>query len=149
MKTCLQLSINNNFWNLCTMQNFRLIFIGEQKITQIFPQLKMSLPFLCLACSTGMQISKFYILAHTDRKYDANHTIWYLTWYVYLGIGHLHATFLLNCSSHAFDPVAIVTRPLLNNGQCLTPQTCTFILCDILLHNYMHIFYQYHVTAQT
>ena len=57
--------------------------------------------------------------------------------------------FLLNCSSHASDPVAIVTRPLLNNGHCLTPQTCTFILYDICLHNYMHILYQYHVTVQT
>ena len=97
---------------------------------------------------SNMQISSFYILTHKDKEYSRKpyNIIPYMTCVTWNRPPASY--FLLKCSSHVSDPVATVTRPQLNNGHCLTPQTCTFILYDILLHNYMHIFFQYHVTVQ-
>ena len=36
------------------------------------------------------------------------------------------------------DVCKTLTRPLLNNSQCLSPQTCSCILYDILFHNYAY-----------
>ena len=88
---------------------------------------------------SNMQISKFYILTHADGKYNASPTIWYLTRYVYLGIGHLHATFCWNAHHMSLTPLprlpghcsimAIVWHPKLAHLSCMISffiTTCIF-----------------------
>ena len=95
--------------------------------------------FLHFMQISSMQISKFYILIHTDRKYNANPTIWYLTWYVYIGISHLHATFCWNAHHMCLTPLpwlpghylimAIVWHPKLAHLSCMISffmTTCIF-----------------------